>query len=112
MTEYSPDRWVVIKVTGSDNTSIYRILASWYGGYAGSDSWQLNSGITKVVDKGAYYDFHGRSGSLYKCHKQCYGMSAYTLGIYKSIISQIESTVFSLELIDEGVDFISIDYSQ
>jgi hypothetical protein len=32
------------------------------GGWAGADSWQLNSGIVGVDDQSKYFDFEGQSG--------------------------------------------------
>lgn len=85
MSEYSPDVWVILKLTFGD-THHYRVFAGWYGGYAGSDSWKMNSGITEVKDMGNYYDFYGESGSVYHCNKQCEKMSMYmqsVLGSYQ-----------------------------
>jgi len=45
MSDYYPDRWVVVKI-GEEN--LYKVFACWYGGYARGDSWKLNSGITRV----------------------------------------------------------------
>ena len=41
MNEYTPDKWVVIKLTNKHNAMHYRVFACWYGGFAGSDSWQI-----------------------------------------------------------------------
>lgn len=80
MSTYTPDRWVVLKLTrGSDVT--YKVLAGWYGGYCGSDSWQLNSGIVRVVDQGDAYEFYGHSGSVYTCYKVSEGMSSLMMNI-------------------------------
>lgn len=82
MSEYVPDRWVVITITNKETgKSHQRVFAGWYGGYTGGDSWQMNSGITKVRDTGSHYEFDGQSGSVYKCHKESYGMSGYMSGV-------------------------------
>jgi hypothetical protein len=60
---YTPDRWLLIKINGKDPH--YRVFASWYGGYLGSDSWRMNSGVTKVSEDDEFYRFHGSSGSVY-----------------------------------------------
>lgn len=80
--DHIPDRWIVITFTGDDGVTCDRVLAGWVGGYLGSDSWQLNSGIERVEDCGDYYLFHGFSGSVYKCFKAYYGMTAYTSTIF------------------------------
>lgn len=71
MSLYTPDAWHILKIEGYKDESepIYKVLAGWYGGFAGSDSWKLNSGITKITDCGDHYDIDGYSGSTYRCHK-------------------------------------------
>jgi len=72
MSDYTPDRWVVVKIT-TDKETLYKVFACWYGGYAGSDSWQMNSGIKSVGEDESYFMFNGYSGSVYRCHKMSYG---------------------------------------
>ena len=66
-----PDAWTILKFsgTGISEGPMYKVLAGWYGGYLGADSWRLNSGISSVDDDGDCYLFHGHSGSVYQCHK-------------------------------------------
>ena len=72
MSEYKPDRWVVLKITDNDKVG-YKVMGGWYGGYLDSDSWRINSGISKVELDGDTYKFYGYSGSIYLCHKDFYG---------------------------------------
>ena len=74
MSEYKPDKWVILKIINKDKV-IYKVMGGWYGGYLGSDTWRINSGITKVELEGDVYKFHGSSGSMYLCHKNNYGMT-------------------------------------
>lgn len=99
MTAYVPDRWVVIELKSSTET-VYKVLASWYGGYTGSDSWKLSSGITSIDNKDDVYEFHNYSGSVYTCHKQAYGMSMYTTSIYDSWEKQ-NSDEIAIRVLDE-----------
>ena len=92
MSEYTPDRWVVIEIA-MDNTKIQRILSSWYGGWAGSDSWRLSSGITEVEELEDSYIIKNESGSVYTCFKKRYGMSAYASGILESFKKQALVTI-------------------
>lgn len=87
--EYHPDVWVIIKLTGTDvqEGKYYRVLAGWYGGFAGSDAWKASSGITKIEDAGTHWEIHNASGSLYQCHKDCERLSNYTASILNSFIS-------------------------
>ena len=76
MSYYTPDRWVLLKIK-NDGQETVKVFAGWYGGYLGSDAWQLNSGVASVekAQDGATI-FHGVSGSEYICHTNNYGMTA------------------------------------
>ena len=80
MTEYFPDKWVIIEIATPEHTT-QKVLASWYGGFDGSDSWKLSSGITEAIENEGHYLFHNESGSIYKCFKESQGMSAYMAGM-------------------------------
>ena len=88
-----PDKWIVVKIEpfdGSGNTH-YRVFASYYGGYTGGDSWRLNSGISSVEVENDFFLFHGFSGSVYKCHKDCYGTSGYGYGVLQNLKANSKS---------------------
>ena len=71
MTEtYTPDNWVIVRIPHEDK-HIYKVVAGWSGGYLHGDSWRVNSGIIHIEDCGDSYRFHGESGSVYKCRKDC-----------------------------------------
>ena len=74
MTIYHPDRWCLVKIT-TPTTCVYKVFAGWYGGFCGSDSWKLNSGIISLVESNDFLDFIGYTGSIYRCYKQDYGLS-------------------------------------
>lgn len=78
MQEYTPDVWVVIKITSPKHGTHHRVLCGWYGGYLGSDNWRINSGITKVEMDGDFIVFFGNSESIYRCHKNAERLSAMT----------------------------------
>lgn len=84
MSVYEPDLWVVVKFSGADipDGVMYKILAGWYGGFAGNDSWKINSGITKITENQDSYSVDGYSGSTYICHKQDERVNIYIQGIY------------------------------
>jgi hypothetical protein len=50
MSEYFPDRWVVVKIEGKNVPLTYKVFGCWYGGCLGSNSWKMNSGIKAVTD--------------------------------------------------------------
>ena len=110
MSQYNPDKWVMLKFN-HNGKEVYKVLASWYGGYARGDSWKLNSGVTKIEEDGDLYCFHGSSGSVYVCHKKTYGMSAYTMGILASFENQVDEIEgVTLELLPEDTNFLELNY--
>ena len=110
MSTYNPDKWVMVKFNVRGKV-IYKILASWYGGFARGDSWKLNSGVTKIEEDGQLYRFHGSSGSVYQCHKATYGMSAYTMGILSNFQKQVDETEgVTLELLPDTTNFMELQY--
>ena len=106
---YTPDKWVVIKITTPDET-LYKVAASFYGGYAYGDSWKINSGIVSVTEIKDYYYFLGYSGSVYRCYKHNYGVSL----LMHSVLCQEQNNLLPdefLEILPENVDFGCIEYS-
>jgi hypothetical protein len=91
MSTYSPDRWVIVELKMHNSEERHRkVLASWYGGYLGSDSWRISSGITEIVEHADHYEIQNESGSTYLCGKHCVGMSGYTAGILASFVRDLE----------------------
>ena len=107
MSDYTPDKWLMIKLTNDKNESHYRIFANWYGGYLGSDSWKLNSGVVSLTEDKHGYHFNGTSGSVYHCNKQLYGASGYGHRMLQNIIEQSKLTI---EVIPEETNFIELNY--
>jgi len=83
MSTYTPDVWTLVKLTSPKYGGIVKVLAGWYGEYAGSDSWRMNSGITGVGRSGDAFYISGYSGSTYICHEGCERLSMYTESILK-----------------------------
>jgi len=111
MSDYRPDKWLMVQLTNKDNESHYRIFACWYGGFLGSDSWKLNSGVTKITEDEHSYYFKGSSGSVYDCNKRSYGMSGYGDGVLKKLIEKSKDTV-SIEILPEETNFIELNYGK
>lgn len=65
---YCPELWCVLKITPKDDKPWYRLFGMWRGGFATSDQWRANSGITKVELEGDLYKVYGMSGSCYECY--------------------------------------------
>jgi hypothetical protein len=110
MSEYTPDKWVVVKITGNEYPTYYKVFACWYGGYAGSDSWKLNSGITRVYEEGHCFMFDGSSGSTYACHKAQYGYNMYGGGVLNSMIEKSAKHDVTIEIMPEDTNWLEINY--
>jgi hypothetical protein len=107
MSDYIPDRWVVVKI-GDEN--LYKVFACWFGGYAGSDSWKLNSGITKATLEGNVYSFEGSSGSVYECHKDSYGTNMYGMSVLSNMIDKAAKNGVTIEVLPENTNWLEINY--
>jgi hypothetical protein len=111
MSEYIPDKWVVVKITGyKDSPPVHKVFACWYGGWSGSDSWKLNSGITKATLEGFVYSFEGSSGSVYLCHEDTYGTNMYGNGVLGNMIVNAEKNGVTVEILPEDTNWLELNY--
>lgn len=92
MNKYVPDTWVVLEFDDGFQP-IHKVFAGWYGGFAGSDEWRLNSGIKEVIEHDNYYEFVGYSGSVYHCNKNSQKMSLYQSSVLADFQSSIDIKV-------------------
>jgi hypothetical protein len=99
---YTPDNWVVI---GAPNG--YKVLAGWSGGYLSGDSWRLNSGVTNITFEDPFYLFEGASGSVYRCHKDAYGLRINNSYIWNQLKEKYGDKV---ELLPEETDWLNITW--
>jgi hypothetical protein len=109
MSDYKPDRWVMLKLTHSGKTT-YKILAGWSGSYLHGSSWKLNSGCVSVTEEDDYFVFSGYSGSVYRCHKKCYGMTGLTANVLSSFKTDAEENSIGLETLPEETNWMELDY--
>jgi hypothetical protein len=79
--QYAPDRWVLVKIN-HDEGIITKVLASWFGGYTGSDEWRLSSGVESIEESDTHYVIRNQSGSEYTCYKNSEGFSALSRGVF------------------------------
>ena len=109
MSDYTPDRWLVLRIHTSGQV-IYKVFATWSGGYGGSDSWKLNSGIVRATLVGDRWEFDGSSGSVYSCHKDAYGTNGYGGAVLNNMISQAQDQDIPIEVMDEDTDWAQLEY--
>jgi hypothetical protein len=110
MSDYNPDKWMVVKITGNDVPPVHKVFACWSGGYLDGDSWKLNSGITEVSDNTDYFFFEGSSGSTYACRKGMYGSTVYGYGVLKNFIDKASENGITIEILSEDTDWLEINY--
>lgn len=91
MSTYHPDRWAIMELTAVQGVH-HRVIATWYGGFTGSDSWKISSGIEGCVLKDDIYSMLQTSGSTYECHTEGYGMGGYTGSIYHHYEEQAKNS--------------------
>ena len=109
MSEYSPDRWLVVKIV-TPKERLYKVFATWSGGYVGSDSWQMNSGITQAILVDDCWEFKGFSGSVYSCHKEAYGTNGYGGNVLQGFIDKMPSQGATMEIMPGSTDWAALDY--
>ena len=109
MSDYSPDRWVVVQIV-TPKERLYKVFATWSGGYASSDSWQMNSGIThaRLVDD--RWEFAGYSGSVYSCHWDAYGTNGYGGNVLQNFIDQMPAQGARMEIMPADTDWARVPY--
>ena len=109
MSEYSPDRWVIVKIVTAKER-LYKVFACWSGGYAGSDSWKMNSGITRAMLVDDRWEFDGYSGSVYSCHKDAYGTNGYGGSVLQNFIDKMPTQGATMEIMPGSTDWANLDY--
>ncbi len=98
----NPDRWVILEMSVNPDESVRKVLAGWYGGYLGSDSWKLSSGIINETEDEHNYEFINVSGSIYRCRKNAYGMSGLMCEMYNSWLDNVKSIEgASIKIVEE-----------
>ena len=92
MNEYKPNYWKVVKITSTEGKVLYKVFATWVGGYVEGDSWKMNSGIIEVKSEGNYLLFKGYSGSVYNVvnKEESYRTSMFTQSVLDSIIKRAD----------------------
>jgi hypothetical protein len=107
MSEYTPDVWVVLEFDAPQlERPLHKVFAGWYGGFAGSNSWKLNSGITVTRRDGDWFEFDGYSGSTYRCHANNYHLSGLMQGVLSKWLKDAEQrgdTTIKILSLDEIV---------
>jgi hypothetical protein len=107
---YTPDYWQAVKVTSTEGEVIYKVFATWVGGYINGDSWKLNSGIKKVTIENNHILFSGYSGSVYRCHlnESVYRATAWTQSVLNDLIRKAEQVGAKIEMLPFETNFLEL----
>lgn len=97
--EYVPDAWVILKISGKTVGTRYKVLAGWYGGYLNGDSWRMNSGIKRIIEREDYYAVEGYSGSVYLCPKTAERLTNIMFSTYSGLEEQSKDLGIELEIV-------------
>ena len=89
---------------------IYKVFATWSGGYAGGDSWKLNSGITRANLVNDHWEFDGSSGSVYRCHQDSYGTNGYGQAVLNNLLSQAREQGIQIDVLDRETAWSDLQY--
>lgn len=86
----NPDKWVLVELandTADGGDKLVKVLGSWYGGFAGVDSWRMSSGVVGPATRDERGCIHltNYSGSVYVVHEDAYGMSALAGGVFSTL---------------------------
>ena len=96
--EYTPDTWLLVKITDSSSNSKYKILAGFLSRFVSGESFRVSSPIKSVkplTDIG--YLFTSQSGSQYYCYKGTLGLN----NISKQVLARGKQNVeYSVEVVD------------
>lgn len=95
---YTPDVWEIVKITNPKGVSHYRILAGWFGGFTGSNSWKLSSGILSASLDEIAYSFPQHSGSTYVCFESSRKLNSMT----HSILAHYKDSGLDIEICEEN----------
>lgn len=94
MSNYRPDKWIIVRFDTDDGDTITKILAGWSGGYLTGDSWKLSSGITKVTKEEDVFIVENYSGSRYYLRSTSIGVTGWTTSILQQLIDERPTKVY------------------
>lgn len=104
---YKPNYWQVVKITSTEGKILYKVFATWVGGYVEGDSWKMNSGIETVKVNEKTIEFSGYSGSVYECllDEGSYRTSMYTQSVLDSMIKKADLIGAKIEVLPFETNF-------
>ena len=109
MSNYYPDKWAIVEINTPTDGKYYKILASWYGGFSGSNTWKLSSGFdgTPTCTDGVW-DIPQSSGSVYSVreNENSYGTSMLALNVYNNWFESLPKDTIMLLSRDDAIELL------
>lgn len=103
MAKYNPDCWIPVLIESAEYGKVYKILASWYGGFAAGDSWKLSSGIEAISrSEDGTLTMPQSSGSVYVVSDRP----------HRSSLIQSMYSEFERELVSNGHSFKEVSLNE
>lgn len=100
LADIYPDAYQFIRITPKESDqSIIKLFSAWVGGYSGTDSWRLNSGVKDIEICPNHVRVYGYSGSCYCIHKVQVHMSVYGSNVLSGIVEQASTIGATIEYI-------------
>lgn len=109
MSDYLPEKWLILKFEPLNGDIFYKVLGTWGGSYLSGQSWKINSGITSVEMVDDWYEFTGTSGSIYQCHKDRYGAFSYGMSVLNNMIEKSKDECI-ITIMDENTNWMELKY--
>lgn len=100
MQKYIPDSWKIVKITSKEHGEIYKVLASWQGGYTDADYWKLSSGFLDIKEEDGKYLTNQASGSFYILNKNYEKESSLIKERFNVFKSHLEKNSANIEYIN------------
>ena len=113
---YYPDYWQVISIQKENCKPVYKVFATFLGGYTEGDAWRLNSGIVTVervkTENTDRLHFAGSSGSQYACgyNEGSYRTNAFSGGILKRLIDNAADVGMTITVLPFETNFEELNY--
>lgn len=51
MSEYTPNKWEIVRLQDGDKEPVFKVLGGWSGGYLDGDSWRMSSGLEEDAER-------------------------------------------------------------
>lgn len=106
MSTYHPDSWKIVVIDSVKHGQVYKVLASWYGGFTTGDSWKLSSGIKSMqLTEGEYgkiYTMPQSSGSVYVLNQNSEHVSGIMGNVFRSFADEAEDSqgAFTIKMVE------------